>query len=121
MGNVDLKDSFFFFINIMEMPDALYQIIERIHPRYKKHFSKTVHDTYFANICECGANFGDYYLFTRPDGAFFPTSIEDASNIQYYPLKFTTPFFMDAGWSEGSGIYILVNGSQIISASDLGH
>jgi len=64
---------------IEEMPESVLAHMQRVCPGYRKHSSRTAGVAYYTNTCECGANFGDHYLFSDPGGAFFPVEEEVAS------------------------------------------
>ena len=53
------------------MPEAIDEYLRQHFPLYRLHYSQTAEMSYYANICECGANFGDHFLFSEPGGAFF--------------------------------------------------
>jgi hypothetical protein len=89
LGNDTKK---YFVTNIEEMPNEIYDYIVALHPNYKKHYSHNADLTYYANTCTCNANFGDFYLFTEPDGAFFPQSDELAAAIKTQLLPFDGHF-----------------------------
>ena len=57
---------------ITEMPAEVFQFVSSLAPNYRKLYSRTADEEYYANVCKCGANFGDFYLFSEPDGAWFP-------------------------------------------------
>jgi hypothetical protein len=83
-------------VNIHEMPKAISQYIASVHPRFQKQLSKTTGTTYYMNICQCGAPFGDHYLFNEPGGAFFPMDVAAQSQIKVEQLPFTGEFEFDA-------------------------
>lgn len=88
----------YFVINIEEMPMKLYEYINAINPNYKKYYSHTADVTYYSNTCSCGANFGDFYLYSEPDGAFFPQSADIASSITAQLLPFNGQFNFIGGY-----------------------
>lgn len=98
---------------ILEMPELIQQHITARHPAYKIHFSYTTDSSYYANICECGANFGDHYLFSEPGGAFFPESDEAASKITYLELPFQGEFEFDCSYSVGAPESILEHAIRV--------
>jgi hypothetical protein len=79
----------FFLTNIESMPEDVFEFVSSRNARYKKHYSYTADSTYFANTCECGANFGDFYLYMEPDGAFFPTTDSAAKKIAIEAMPFS--------------------------------
>lgn len=76
---------------VTELPASLIALINSVHPPYRRHLSKTRGASYFANFCVCGANFGDFYLFMEPGGAFFPMDETEASKITIKELSFPKP------------------------------
>lgn len=96
---------------IEKMPSNMEAYIDKVHPRYKKHFSHTAKFSYFANFCECGANFGDHYL-REVDAIFFPTTEEDAAKVTISKLPFDSVLEFCASWSEGAGDLIWKHGRR---------
>jgi hypothetical protein len=62
------------------------------------------------NICDCGANFGDFCLFREPGRAFFPFDKKEASQITIGQLAVTGIFEFDAEFdcSYGEGLGDLI-------------
>ena len=109
-SNVDDGEGFFppaqlsaplLLSNIEEMPVVLAETIRALHPRFQKHFSRTAKQTYFANLCECGANFGDHYLHSEPGGAFFPETDEAAARMTIQTLPLEGEFALTATYAQG--------------------
>lgn len=92
-----------FVINIEEMPQEIYEYIASINPNYIKHYSHTAGLTYYSNTCTCGANFGDFYLYSEPNGAFFPQSADIASSITAQLLPFNGQFKFIGGYGSVPG------------------
>ena len=65
--------------------------------------------SYYANICECGANFGDHFLFSEPRGAFFPETEAEVSRIICEELPFQDRLCFECSFILGSGEIILRN------------
>jgi hypothetical protein len=101
------KAELFLLSNISEMPFPVFKYVAQRNHRYMKRHSRTAGETYYANTCECGANFGDFYLFSEPGGAFFPDTDEAAQLIQLEPMPFTGTLKFSASYSTGIGDYIL--------------
>ena len=57
---------------ISEMPAEVFRYVTSLAPNYRKLYSRTAEHEYYANVCKCGANFGDWFLFNESDGAWFP-------------------------------------------------
>jgi hypothetical protein len=92
------------------MPQSIFESLSVSNPRYRLHHSRTVSTEYYANICESGANFGDFYLFNEPGHAFFPTSVEEASRIAITKLPLVGTFELRCGWELGAGEFIFKHG-----------
>lgn len=85
-----------FLLNyIREMPTDLFQFVTGLAPNYRKLYSRTADEEYFANVCKCGANFGDWYLFNEPDGAWFPKDDSEVETTRVVPVPVTDPFRVD--------------------------
>jgi len=106
-GNIADTDSLILLNYITLMPKNVFDYISKISPRYIEHYSHTAGESYYANTCECGANFGDFYLFSKPTGAFFPITSDMATAIRYHQLPFQGELPFECSWSEGSGELIL--------------
>jgi len=113
LGDSTEDDEPFLLTNITEMPEAVYEHISATHPRYRKHFSRTVQHTYYANLCECGANFGDFYLHSEPGGAFWPTEVEQATRMSITKLPFEGVFDFHCGYSQGTGQFIFEHAQRV--------
>jgi hypothetical protein len=99
--------------NIVAMPPEIEALLTNRFPRYRKHFSKMAGHTYFANICVCGANFGDFFLISEPDGPFFPTTERLAAAVTIERLPFQGEYDFDAHWSQGGARLILDHGKWL--------
>jgi hypothetical protein len=89
--------------NIHAMPTPLLDATVSRHPHFEKRTSKTAGTAYYMNTCDCGAHFGDFYLFSEPGGAFFPTDETEASRITIEELPLTGTFELDCSYGEGLG------------------
>ena len=94
---------------VTELPSSLLALINSIHPPYRRHLSKTRGESYFANFCSCGANFGDFYLFMEPGGAFFPMDEIEASKITIKELSFPRPVTISGNVCYGAEDLIFAN------------
>ncbi|MGH8532129.1 MAG: hypothetical protein ACREV1_05205 [Gammaproteobacteria bacterium] len=94
IGDAGVQADLIFLNNIASMPFQVFKYIAQRNHRYVKRHSRTAGSTYYANTCECGVNFGDFYLFSEPGGAFFPETEADAARIKYHQMPFagTLPF-----------------------------
>ena len=89
--------------NIHAMPQAILDYLVSAYPRFEKRTSKTAGTSYYMNLCGCGANFGDHYLFSEPGGAFFPMDDKEAGQITIEQLPFTGTFEFDCSYGMGLG------------------
>ena len=99
--------------NIEAMPASIAETVQAVHPRFQRHFSRTAGRTYFANLCECGANFGDHYLHSEPGGAFFPETDDAAARMTIQKLSLVGEFKLTATYSQGSEDCIFTHGQRI--------
>lgn len=81
---------------------ALEAHLAAAYPQYRRHFSNMAELEYFANVCECGANFGDYFLVDA-DGPFFPSDEDAASQVAILRLSFDGKMDFQASFSQGAG------------------
>lgn len=93
--------------NITAMPPGVFRYLNQKNGRYMQRFSRTAGGSYYANTCACGANFGDFYLFSEPGGAFFPDTDEAARLIVLEITPFTGILEFSADYSMGIGETIL--------------
>lgn len=93
--------------DIVQMPFEVFKYVAQRNHRYMKRHSRTAGEVYYANTCECGANFGDFYLHSEPGGAFFPATDEEASAIQLELMPFSGSLPFDCSYSVGVGQHIL--------------
>jgi hypothetical protein len=79
-GTIDLPEfGETYLLRYMEdMPAFVFQYMAGLAPGYRKLFSVTAGHDYYANVCSCGANFGDWFLFYEPGGAWLP---EDGADV----------------------------------------
>jgi hypothetical protein len=79
--------------NIKAMPKKIADHLAAFHPPFQKRHSKTTQSVYYANTCDkCDANFGDFFLFCEPEGAFWPIDEEQARAINIMGLPFAGEF-----------------------------
>ena len=83
---------------IEDMPAFVFQYMARLGPRYRKLFSMTAGHDYYANVCNCGANFGDWFLFSEPGRAWFPEARADISLTRAVALPFVDPFLVECNY-----------------------
>ena len=77
----------YFLKNIEDLPELLARSLPSTAASLAKLHSHTAGFAYHANACNCGANFGDHYLFSEPGGAFFPLGPEGLAKIRVVPLE----------------------------------
>lgn len=53
---------------VTKLPTQVLQELVKRNPRYELRYSSTAEEEYFANTCDCGALFGDFYLYSEPGG-----------------------------------------------------
>lgn len=80
---------------IREMPAELFLFVTGLASNYRKLYSRTADVEYYANVCKCGANFGDWYLFNEPDGAWFPKDDLGVVTTRVVPVPLAGPFQVD--------------------------
>jgi len=103
----------FMLSSIESMPDEFLLAITAIHPDYELRYSQMVGSRYFMNTCKCGAHFGDFYLFSEPGGAFFPTEDDEAAEIEVIELPFHGSYPIACSPGIGTGGIILRHGKRI--------
>lgn len=100
--------------DMAEMPAALLEAIRALHPHYEKRYSRTADCEYFMNICpHCKAHFGDFFLFSEPDGAFFPMEEPAFAAIKIQRLPITASVEVEASYHMGVGAEIFAKGQCI--------
>lgn len=104
-GDAEISDPVI-LSNISRMPDEIASYLTTRFPRYQIHRSRTAGFAYFTNFCECGANFGDFYLHCEPGGAFFPTTKDEAEQMSVERLPFDGEFEFECSPSYGTGAFI---------------
>lgn len=102
----------YLFSNLISFPEPLEAWLRSEYPLYRPHFSVTAEESYWANLCECGANFGDFYL-SKPGSAFFPMNPQDCSVMRIREVPLTGSFEIDGGWGMGSGGLIFAHAQRI--------
>lgn len=76
------------FSYVTDVPDWLRILLEDEYPCYFFDWSHTAGESYYINHCEhCGVILGDFFLHSKPDGAFFLQTPEDAITIDMVELK----------------------------------
>ncbi len=89
-GYEETSEELIQFSYVTGLPDWLKILLKNEFSNYYFDWSHTAGDSYYMNHCEhCGARFGDFFLHSEPDGAFFPQSQEEASSIEVFKLRNT--------------------------------
>jgi hypothetical protein len=99
--------------NIHTMPKPLLDAVVFRHPHFEKRASKTAGTAYYMKTCDCGAHFGDFYLFSEPGGAFFPIDENEASRITIEELPLTGTFELDCSYGMGLGDLIFNHAKKL--------
>ena len=100
---------------ITELPEALLAYIQGRVPTFKRQYSQTVGQTYFANTCpKCGVLSGDFYLHAEPGAPFFPTDAHEAASLYMTELPASGRMHARASISMGCGDLILQNARRIV-------
>ncbi len=97
--------------NLTEIPELVLAYVTAANPNYRLHFSQTMQSAYYANVCECGANFGDHFLHGEPGGTFFPTDPAEAAKITITQLPVNEELAFRGTWSLGGGDFIFAHGT----------
>jgi hypothetical protein len=111
-GELSTDHEPFLLTSIEELPLEIESAIQALHSKFRLHESQSTRVTSYTNFCDCGANFGDFYLFNEPDGAFFPTTDEDASRIRIHELPICGRFTIRASYGVGIGECIFRCGAR---------
>lgn|GEM_PF-1619137 len=100
---------------ITEMPAAVLEQIQSRRTRpYRLHLSRTSDVEYYTNFCDCGANFGDFFLHHEPGaGGFFVTSPREAETVAIWEIPLEGPFEIQCNFSIGPADLILEHGRRV--------
>ena len=113
LGDSNLP-SWYLLSRVETLPREVLAYIQSVAPGYRPMASRTAGMTYFANTCSCGTNFGDFYLFSEPGGAFFPETAQEASLVEVSQVPLAGPFEIECSLSEGTAIDMMFeNGIKI--------
>lgn len=101
---------------VTSLPANVLAYVQSVHPQYQLTHSKTASFAYYANLCVCGTNFGDFYLFSVPGAAFFPETPEAARLVELTQVPVKSVIEIDCSWSEGTPVdMILEHGRRVTS------
>lgn len=103
----------FVLSDILAMPEEFLLAITAAQPNYERRYSKMAGTEYFMNTCQCGAHFGDFYLYCEPGGAFFPTEEDEAARIEVIELPILGEHAIDCSPGMGTGGLILAHGKRV--------
>ena len=82
------NNGFLLFSYISLLPKRLENFVSKNFENYLIDFSNTTQSFYYINHCDtCSASLGDFYMYSEPDGAFFPMSENVAKQIELVELK----------------------------------
>ena len=99
---------------ITELPEIALAYIQRRVPTFKRKFSKTIGQKYFANTCpQCGVLSGDFHLHSEPGAPFFPTDEHEAGSLYMTELPVTGQIHGRASVSMGCGALIVNHARRI--------
>ena len=73
--------------NISHLPLGPLERARTLSPCYGLGHTKTGGSYYLNSCVHCQAAQGDFFLFSEPDGAFFPTTPAGISRIQLIPVE----------------------------------
>lgn len=99
--------------DIHTIPKPILAAVLSRHPHFEKRTSKTAGTAYYMNTCDCGAHFGDFYLFSEPGGTFFPTDENEASRITIEELPLTGTFELHCSYGMGLGDLIFEHAKKL--------
>lgn len=100
--------------SVTEMPASLLKLIREAHPHYEKRRSRMADCEYFMNLCpQCNAHFGDFFLFSEPEGAFFPMTDEATASITIRRLPIDQTLEVEGSYSTGLGGVIFEKGRML--------
>ena len=66
---------------IQSLPEELLSPLLKLNPVFG------FDGRYYHNFCGCGSRFGEHYLFSEPEGAFFPMEEGHFRAIEVYSLE----------------------------------
>ena len=75
-----------YLCSIQSLPDELLTPLLKLNPDF------VLDGGCYHNVCRCGARFGEFYLFSEPEGEFFPMEEDLFRAIEVYPLEVQGPF-----------------------------
>ncbi len=103
-----IVNSLTLFSDITYLPPVIVEKIQSKYPFFKLSYSKTIGGKYWANTCiHCKALQGDFFNHCEPDGAFFPTSVDEAKVIELLKLDMKHDFPLRGNYSFGDTIYLI--------------
>lgn len=95
-----------FIGNLTLLNGSVRRLLAERCPTYRIDFSRTAESSYFMNHCEyCDATLGDFYMHNEPGGAFFPTTEDEARQIELWRVD----------------LPLLAQGSAAFTSPDLTH
>lgn len=108
VGDIADTHDMFVLSNVDVLPPEVFEEIVLRNPHLERRHSHMAGTSYLANVCpHCDRLTGDFYLHAEPGGAFFPTTIEEASRISVEHLPLPGPVNIGGSWGYGTGEFIL--------------
>lgn len=102
-----------FLSYIENLPQNLYNEINKQFNYYKKSYSKSTENSYYINHCKnCNVKLGDFFLHEEPGSAFFPITNDEMSSIMLYEFKSYEDYIVSASFdylSNADTIYNLAS------------
>lgn len=99
---IEDQSCFVLLTYLQKIPEIWGAWLEKHEPDFQPHFSQSAGLTYYANICRCGANFGDHFLHGM-DGPFSPMEKAQAKGITLVQTPFEGEFEVECLWAIGGG------------------
>ena len=93
--------------SIQSLPKELLLPLLKVNPDFE------LTSGCYHNVCPCGARFGEHFLFSEPEGAFFPMEEDHFRAIEVYPLKVQGTFQIDCLNGTGMMGEIIEKGKQL--------
>jgi hypothetical protein len=102
---------------VTSLPGNVLAYVQSEFPHYQLAHSKTASFSYYANLCKCGANFGDFYLFSEPGGAFFPETPEAARLVDLTQVPIEDVIEIGCSWAEGTPADMILEYGRRVTSS----
>ena len=104
----NIVNSLTLFHDVTYIPANIIEMIQKRFPFFKLTYSRTIGGKYWANTCaHCKALQGDFFNHCEPDGAFFPTSEDEAREIELIEVDVKHDFSIIGSYSFGDSVYLI--------------